>query len=216
MPLYSQLLSIYPSEPLYSFYYGSCLVENNKQIDKAIKYLSYGARKLNDQPLVFYYLGKAYHLTYQFDKAIAQYQIFKTKASEKLQKERQIEREIKICNNGLNLIKYVSPLIVLNNKRIKKNNFHYSYDLKNIGGKLVVKPDVFKTKLDKKQNAKELIFINDDGKVFFSSLGNKKNGSRDIYWTEKGDNGEFLPSVNIGSVINTEFDEDYPFFESRW
>lgn len=214
MPLFSQLLSIYPSEAIYSYYYGACLVENNKEIDKAIKYLSYGARKLTDQPLVYYYLGSAYHLSYQFDKAIAQYQIFQTKSVAKQQREKQIEREIAICNNGLTLVKYSSPLIVLENKRVKQNNFQYSYNLNQIGGKLVVKPDQFKTKADIKRNAKELIFISDSGQVFFSSLGDKKNGDRNIYWTEKNAEGEFIPSKNIGDSINTPFDEDYPFLKA--
>ncbi len=176
MPLYSQLLSIYPSEPIYSFYYGACLVENNKEIDKAIKYLVYASKKLSDKPLAYFYLGSAYHLSYQFDKSIEQYQLFQSKSAAKLQKEKQVDRQISICNNGLDLVKYVSQLTVLDNKKINQNNFQYSYDLKQIGGKLVVKPDLFKTKVDLKQKAKELIFISDSGKVFFSSLGDQKNG----------------------------------------
>lgn len=211
LPLYSQLLSIYPTEAIYSYYYGACLVENNKEIDKAIKYLVYGAKKLKEQPLVFYYLGSAYHLNYQFGNAITQYNKFQENASTKEKKDKNIERVIEICNNGLSLVQYSSSLIVLDNKKIKQKNFHYSYDLVNMGGKLVVKPDVFKTKVDIKQKKKELIFISDSGKVFFSSLGNNKNGSRDIFWTEKDSDGEFLPSQNIGNIINTPYDEDYPF-----
>ncbi len=214
MPLYSQLLSLYPTEAKYSFYYGACLVENNKEIDKAIKYLSYASKKLSDEPLVYYYLGKAYHLSYQFDKAISQYQIFQTKSSSKQQKEKQTKREINICNNGLDLVKYVSPLIVLDNKKISPKNFQYSYDLNKIGGKIVIKPDQFKTKADLKAKQKELIFISDSGLVLFSSLGDKKNGDKNIYWTKKDTTGEFLPSTNIGNVINTPYDEAYPFLKS--
>jgi len=214
MPLYSQLLSLYPTEPKYSFYYGACLVENNKEINKAIKYLSYASKKLTKQPLVFYYLGSAYHLSYQFDKAISQYQTFQNKSTSKQQKEKQIEREINICNNGLDLVKYVSPLIVLDNKRISPNNFQYSYDLNKIGGKLVIKPDQFKTKADIKAKQKELIFISDSGIVLFSSFGDKKNGDKNIFWTQKDSTGEFLPSQNIGDIINTPYDEAYPFLKS--
>jgi hypothetical protein len=214
MPLYSQLLSLYPTEPVYSFYYGACLVENNREIDKSIKYLSYAAKKLNNQPLVFYYLGRAYHLSYQFDKAIQQYQEFQAKAGSKQANEKQSDREINICNNGLNLVKYASPLIVLENKKTKESNFQYSYKLDDIGGKLVVKPDQFKTKVDLKRDQKELLFISDSGLVLFSSLGNNKHGDRDIYWANKDANGDFLPSKNIGDVINTSFDEDYPFLKA--
>ena len=214
MPLYSQLLSIYPSEAIYSFYYGACLVENNKEIDKAIKYLSYASRKLTDHALVYFYLGKAYHLSYQFDKAIKQYQTFQAMSSKGVQKDKQLERELKFCNNGLELVKYVSNLIVLDNKKINVNNFQYSYKLDEMGGKLVVKPDIFKTKVDLKRNKKELIYISDSGLVFFSSLGNNKNNDRDIYWTKKDLEGEFLPSKIIDGPINSEFDEDYPFLKS--
>lgn len=214
MPLYSQLLSLYPSEAIYSYYYGACLVKNNKDIEKAIKYLTYSAKKLEDEPLVYYYLGSAYHLSYQFDKAIEQYEIFQAEASVSLQKETQVEREIKICNNGLDLVKYISPLTVLDNKSIRKENFEYSYEFDVSGGKVALKPDLFKTKADLKQKEKELIFISDSGIIMFSSLGKRNRGHKDIYWTIKGTNGKFSPSEKLSETINSEFDESFPFLKA--
>ncbi|MBN2669429.1 MAG: PD40 domain-containing protein [Bacteroidales bacterium] len=214
MPLYSQLLSIYPTEPIYSFYYGACLVENNKEIDKSIKYLSFATRKLEDVPLAFYYLGRAYHLSYQFDKAIEQYQIFQTRSSAKLQKDKQSEREIAICENGRDLVKYSSQLIVLDNTRIKQSNLQYAYKLDDTGGKIIVKPDDFKTKADLKSDTKEFMFVSDSGLVYFSSFGNIKDGQRDIYFAQKNDDGSYATSQRLSSKINSTYDEDFPFLSA--
>jgi len=212
MPLYSQLLSIYPSDANYSYKYGACLVENNREIDKSIKYLSYASKKITDDPRVFFYLGKAYHLSYQFDKAIEQLQVFHSKASGSSAKDFQSEQELTQCKNGLDLVKYSSPLMVVENKRIKAANFYYSYKLDSMGGKLVAKPEQFKTKNDIKQNAQDIIFISDTGLVLYSSYGDRGQ-QRDLFWSLKKADGTFSPAQNMGPVLNTPFDENYPFLK---
>ncbi len=214
LPLYSQLLSLYPTEAQYSFYYGACLIENNKNIDKSIKYLSYAAKKQAKEPFVYYYLGRAYHLLYDFEKAIEYYNTFRLKSTPKQAKEKNIQREVDICNNGLQLVKYADYLIVLENNPTKANNFQYSYKLPNMGGKFVVKPEQFKTKADIKQKRKELLFVSDLGIVLFSSLGKNKKGSRDIYWSTKDEEGIFLPPKKLDNTINTKYDEIYPFLKA--
>jgi hypothetical protein len=46
---------------------------------------------------------------------------------------------------------------------------------------------------------------------FFSSYGESEKNSRDIYKVVKLPSGEFSKPINLGSVINTNKDEDYPF-----
>ena len=213
MPLYSQLLSLNPSNPVYSFYFGACLVENNTDIKKSILYLEYAKKKISDRPLIFYYLGKAYHLNYQFSEALQNLHLYKGE-TRGVKKARNVEREIAECNNGLDLVRYVNQLIVLNNKKIKNTNFYYSYDLSKIGGKIVIKPEYLKTKVDKKRKQKELIFVSNKNLVFFSSLGKNKKGSRDLYKTQKDASGKWLPFENLGPVINTPYDEDFPFLQA--
>ena len=72
MPLFTQLLSLHPQDPSYNYGYGVCLIETNTDTKGALKYLNFAASK-SENPVIFYYIGRSYHLNYQFDKAISNY-----------------------------------------------------------------------------------------------------------------------------------------------
>ncbi len=210
-PLFSQLLSLYPKEPDYNYGYGACLVETNQEIPKAIKYLNYAKQK-SDNPVIYYYLGLAYHYSYDFKKAISKYKIFKQYALPKEIKTYKVNQKIKECENGLDLVKFISDLIVIDNKKISKNNFYYSYNLSDFGGKLIIEPDEFKSKVDKKKLPKHVMFLPSGLKTFFyTSYGKSKKNSKDIYQRFLNDDGTWSEPVKLGPEINTEYDEDYAF-----
>jgi len=215
LPLFSQLLSLYPKDERYNLYYAACLIETNQQVENSIKYLQYADSKSND-PLIKYYLGRAYHLTYQFDKAEENYSMFKQLAPSKLIKQFDVDKLIEMCNNGKELIKYISELTVVDNRRIKSENYFYSYDLKEFDGKLIIKPKELKSSIDKKEEPPNtVIFLpNNSNIVYYGSYGNTKANGRDIYRIERLPDGKWGKPENLGSVINTKYDEDYPFLHS--
>lgn len=209
-PLFSQLLSLYPKEPDYNYGYGVCLIETNDDIEKAIKYLSFASTK-SDNPVIYFYLGRAYHLSYKFDDALANYGSYKSKATPADLNEYNANMYIEMAKNGKNLIRYISDLIVIDNKKIKQNNFHYSYELDDFGGKLIAKPVEFQSKVDQKLGHSGLMFLSDSGYVYFSSYGSNKKGSKDIFRAKKLPDGSWGASELLGPEINTSYDEDYPF-----
>lgn len=210
LPLYSQLLSIYPREAIYNYRYGACLVEVNKELDKAIKYLEYSLTRVED-PMVYYFLGKAYHRTYVFDYAINFYGFFIKYGKKSDFEKYQVKRLIKMCNNGRDLVRYIGDLIVLDNKKIKNENIYYSYELDDFGGRIIVKPAEYKSGIDKKKEENSLMFISTVLDVnYYSSCINKKAG-RDIFRLKKLPDGSWSKPENLGPVINTIYDEDYPY-----
>lgn len=215
LPLFSQLLSLYPKEPNYNFGYAVCLIETNQQIEKAIKYLQFADSK-SDNPLIKFYLGRAFHLSYKFDEALTNYEAYSKKALPADKKKYLLDSRIAMCNNGKELIRYISDLTVVDNKKIKNDNFYYSYELKDFGGKLIVKPPEFKTKLDKKyETVNNVIFFPNNGnEVFYGSFGENKANGREIFNIKKNLDGTWSKPVNIGSVINTPYDEDYAFLQA--
>ena len=76
LPLYSQLLAIYPKDPEYNFRYGVCNLVAGNDKEKSISYLNYASKNEETDKEVFYYLGRALHLNYRFDEAINNYNIF--------------------------------------------------------------------------------------------------------------------------------------------
>ena len=115
LPLYIKLDSLEANNPKYIFPIGVSYLYFNK-IDLAIPYLeACKDKKEIKSASLDYYLGKAYHLNGQFDKAIESYTEYKsffahknTKQHKKLHED--IEKEIEYCKNGISL--YATPVKV--------------------------------------------------------------------------------------------------------
>ncbi|MBL4592757.1 MAG: PD40 domain-containing protein [Flavobacteriales bacterium] len=210
--IFSQLLSTYPKDPSYNYKYGACVLYGSRDKDKALKYLKFAVTKSNVDPIAFYFLAKAYHHNYQFAPAVVNYNKYKGKTTTKEHQKYKIDREIKMCQNGEQLLKSITDIGVLSKKEIKATDFFRSYNLKGIGGKIIVKPDEFKTKLDKKNNENSVIYIGEKkDMVVYSSYGKGEATGKDIYRVVKLPDGGWSKPVSFSDAVNSEYDEDYPF-----
>lgn len=210
--LYTQLVSLYPKDPDLNYKLGVCMLYSEPDKKKCFSYLKFAATHPKEAPkdAKFYY-AKAFHINYMFDEALTYYKEYKNIGSAAQQKRLQVDKEIAACVNGKRLLATMSELIILNKKQLNEADYFRSYDLSSIGGKLLVKPDMFRTSYDKKKKEKSVIYIPKSGdKIYFSSLGDKGETGRDIYYSVKISPEKFSKPVKL-PTINTEFDEDYPF-----
>lgn len=207
---FSQLLSLYPREIYFNYAYGACLVNLNTEFDKSIQYLEYALKGGNYH--ANYYLGLAYHLHYMFEKAIIYYEAFQAQAFSKEMRQFPVARQLRMAYNGVSLIRYAYDLQVVKNKKVKTQNFHYSYDIPHSGGEIVVVPEEFRSKTDKKKKHKGLMYVSYvHNRAFYASYGNSKDASLDIYMvTKEGD--KWSAPILLPAQINTSEDEDFPFF----
>src|SRR5688500_4426140 len=86
------------------------------------------------------------------------------------------------------------------------------YNLKNFGGRLLLKPKEFKTAIDKKKKEKSVFYL--PGKydeIYYSSYGVDGKNGKDIYKTKKISERKWSKPENIGAPFNTKYDEDYPY-----
>jgi hypothetical protein len=211
-PLYSQLLSVYPKDPNYNYRFGICMLYTSENKEKPISYLEYASKQPDVEKDVFFFLGKAYHVNYRFDDAINSYNRFKREASAYQQKKFQVDKQIDMCRNGKTLLKNITDLQVLDKKQLSDKEFFRSYDLSSIGGKLLVKPEDFQSSLDKKAKQQTIIYLaKNNNQIFYSSYGTDGKNGKDIYMVTKLSNGEWSLPTNLGTTINTDADEDYPF-----
>ncbi|NEN23731.1 hypothetical protein G3O08_09485 [Cryomorpha ignava] len=213
MPLYSQLLSLNPTKPEFNYKYGAtALYGDADKKEEAIKFLRYASTKNGIDNKCWYFLGRAYHLNYQFADAIHAYNKYKVLAGNKASEALGVDREIEDCRNGQNLLSKIKEVKVLNKKQSTEEAFFRIYDLKDIGGKILVTPEVLLSSLDKKRNQKSLIHFRGTGTtVYFSSYGKDGENGLDIYSAEVLPGGSFSDPVLLGPSINTPYDEDYPF-----
>ena len=217
MPLYSQLLSLYPKDPNYNYKYGVCILFAGADKEKPIAFLEFASKKpeaVDNE--VFYYLGRAYHVNYRFGDAIGAYNVYKKKANAKFLTKLKVDRQIEMCNNGLELLKNVKDLVVMQKKDLTMSEYFRAYDLGLIDSKLIVKPDDFKTSTDKKKKEESVLVTSPEASdLYISSYGDNDKNGKEIFRIKKNPNGEFSKPQNLGTVINTSYDEDYPYYNEK-
>jgi hypothetical protein len=209
--LYLQLLAFNKTDPFYNYRYGVCLIYNSRKKQDAIKHLIYASKSPNFNPDVYFYLGKAYHLNFEFAEALKYYEIYKSKVGTKINTELDVNRHIEMSQNGKRLLLSVDEIIVLDKKEIETKRFFDIYDLKNIGGDIIVNTQ-FQSKLDKKKNHTPIIhFPEKPTTIYYSSYGEDETNGKDIFIRTKLSDGSWSLPQKISGGVNSKFDEDFPY-----
>ncbi|MCC5922927.1 MAG: hypothetical protein JJT77_03990, partial [Crocinitomicaceae bacterium] len=213
LPLYLRLLSLEPRNHGFNFRYGASLLMTSENKQDAFQYLKFAITDSEVENEAFYYLGKAYHLQYDFKNAIQFYEIYKQKAGNRAAKKLDVQRQIEMCRNGRKLLSNNTDVIVLAKKSTNRDNFFRNYDFSNIGGQILV-TEMFQSKQDKRLNHLPIIHFPDDAKqIFYASYADKAD-QKDIYTRIRDKNGKWSDEMLVGGSINTSFDDDYPFFHA--
>lgn len=212
LPLYSQLLSLYPKDANYNYRYGSSLLMAGSDREKALNYIQYAISKGGIEAKAYFYLGKAHHLNYDFSNAIKFYNRFQNLASSSIINEYDVDHQIEMCTNGKNLLKKVNGIQVMSKQEISSDDFFRIYKMEGLKGKLLAKPEEFMSKYDSKINEKSIMFLPDNSdEVYYSSYGKDGKKGRDIYKKVKLSNGSWSEAINMGDHINTPYDENYVY-----
>ena len=211
-PLFSQLVSLYPKDPNFNYKYGACLLDFSDDSKEPINYLEFAVSRQDVDPAAYYYLGLAYHQNYEFKKAQNFYGKFKVKAKGKALKELDADAKIKMCKSGLSLLRNITDLVVYEKSQSTHEDFFRAYNMEGYGGKLIVKPEDFKSEFEKKNNVNTVMFLPDDAKrLYFSMTDPKTTQALDIFYVDKTVEGEWGTPTKLEGVLNSEGDENYPF-----
>jgi len=212
-PLLAQLLSLYPQDPNYNFKYAATLLSISADRDKPLKYLKFAISKSSQvDPLAYYFLGNAYHLNYNFSDAVKYYTRFKQKGDSKTAEEFAVDRQIQMAKNGQNMLGRMNEVQVIEKQVVPRKDFFRVYELEGIDGKIIAKPEDFRSKYDEKVGERSVIYLpNNAIEVYYSSYGKKGDQGKDIFKAVKLGSNSWSDPVRLGSSINTPYDEDFPF-----
>ena len=200
----------------YNFKYGVCVLFKYADKSKSIPYLKKAIKDPKVDPRAYFYLGRVYHYNYLFQDALNQYKKYKSLANSKQAKSLNLEMYINMSENGQSLMKNLSDIVVIDKKTTSVDKFNYSYDLKDIGGRILVTEE-FQTKIDKKKNHKSIIYfppLNQDI-LFYSSYGEVGDNGLDIYFKKRLSGGGWSSPKILPENINSPYDEDFPFLNSN-
>ena len=199
----------------YNFKYGVCILFKYADKSKSSPYLKKAIKDPNVDSRAFFYLARVYHYNYLFQDASNNYNKFKSLCSAKAAKALKLDMYIKMSKNGKSLMQNLSDIVVIDKKTTSLDKFNYSYDLTDIGGKILVTEE-FQSKLDKKNDHKPIIYFPpfDQDILFYSSYGESGNNGLDIYYKKRLPGGGWSESIILPESLNTEYDDDYPFLNS--
>ncbi len=212
MPLYSNLVSLYPSDRDLNYRLGTCMIHSGGDKEKAVGFLKFATQDASVAPLAHYQLGRALHVTYRFTDAMAAYAVYKAKADKKTLVEHPVDVLEKQCRNGTQLLSNLKEIEVHSKVEVDEKQFDRFYDLTDMGGRIVEVPDELKSSLDRKSDKRSFFFKSDKGgTIYFSSYGKDGKTGRDIYTTELLPDGSFREPRKLAGYVNTDQDEDFAF-----
>ena len=214
-PLYTHLLSMQKGNVDITFKYGATLLYGSDNKADAIPYLKKAAAKSTTDVRVHFFLGKAYQLNYEFNKAVKAYQDFKGKADAKVLTAFDVDQAIRQCENGKDLISNIKEVLVIEKKDVDSEGFFRYYELENLAGKILLAPESFQTSLDKKKGHIPIIYSAPlSNMVYFSSYGKSGDTGKDIYFVSRTGSGSWSDPVKLPAPVNSNYNEDFPFFHS--
>jgi tetratricopeptide (TPR) repeat protein len=98
---FNKLLGIYPKDPLFNYYAGVSHTEMETQLDEAIYQLKLAS--LKDVPdNVYFYLGKANHISENYDDALKYYERYLSIGDKNEIEEFQAQRLLQMCRSKVN------------------------------------------------------------------------------------------------------------------
>ena len=208
--LYSELLKNDVGDPFVNYYYGVSLLKLDKNKAKAINSLRLAANYKDVPYDVHLYLGKAYHLSYLFQEAIAAFDDYIKRANPTEVTNNHVHRLIENCKNGITLLTEQINIDIIKRSPTQPDNILASYDPELIDGRVAYKTEFFYAAMDKKKQEK-LVMCNYHKHEFIHASYGEKGQATHLYKNTSGANGSVGASELLPPDINTPYDENYPY-----
>ena len=215
LPGFQTLLELNKQDPLFSYYVGRCLVELNEDLDEAIELL-YKASKQNITADAVFYLGRAYHLSYNFQGARSCYESYDRTASKQERKTHQVKHLIATCQSASDITSSYNPFEVMNVTFMDLSDSLQYSQVKMKGGELGRKPMGYFRGDEDREGLTTLMFrpkdpIRGDYQYFSGYSKNGKDGAQ-IFRVRKGSWKSWGDPVQLSS-LNTEGNEILPYYD---
>jgi len=211
-PYFKKKLDIYPKDPTYNYFVGQCLLFIESNPSNALRYLRFAATK--DVPDdIYFYLGLAYLKSYEFEKALENFKWFEKRASKAELRDFQLKSHIAMAENAIYLVKYARVPSVYSKELYAQSNFYKAYKLDELEGEFKEMNNVSYSKTDT-LFVSGVSFIPENiqrNEVLYISAKNKKKGDLDLFRITRLNDTAWSEPENLGDIINTPFDECYPY-----
>ncbi len=203
--VYAHLLKKYPSDPGYNFYMGICLVNNRYDIPQAVKNLNFAKLKKVSRN-VYFYLGRAHQLSFRFDEAIANFEIFLKSAPANDDKIEETKLYLEQCKDSRKMASKIFELTVIDKSSTTKNTLLEKYRPVKDVGKLRRNGEFF----DSGVNPDNVMFETERGDVVYFAMTTNAKNNLSIFKMEKWLDG-WGDSKILGKPVNSDYNDAFPF-----
>jgi len=216
LPLYRELVNIYPSDPFYQYHTALCLLNLNQDLEEAMDLMRMASADA-DYPLATFYLARACHLRYAFEDAIKHYSRFLVLGKRTDIRKLEVQRLIEMAKNGIDLTRKAKSCTVKNAVISPAYQIENAYFI-STNGKVIRKPVEFNSQVDQKMNFSSLMYLPAYTEIneFIYVSGYDVTGKRgtEIFRIRNINHQTWSMPEALGEIINTSFDEDFPFFDT--
>ncbi|MCF8373531.1 MAG: hypothetical protein K9H64_18065 [Bacteroidales bacterium] len=199
----------FPKDPEINFYFGACMVENRSDFQKAVKFLT-EASLSHDFVQSYFYLGKAYLLEYQFDKATQHFQRFQNQADKKRLKSYDAGLYLKACENGKQIIKQVSEIDSRNIVKVAFSDLPQQLE-NSTTGSVQMLDESLKSKADNKlPQGFSIIQSKLKEEVYFASYGKNDKNGQDLVFNFKDEKDKWNKTKSLSDALLSSYNEINP------
>jgi hypothetical protein len=209
-PLFAQLVSSNPKSYKYNYYYGICLLITGKDKNMAIPYLEAAMQNPKTPEDIFYYYGRACHLTYRFNESLASFVEYDNIIGAKNSPKWSIPQMLEMVNNAKKILDSSKLSSITEKTECLASDFYSKYVFQQPNGKLLSMPDEIIAKSKSSNEERPMIFLSSNGRVMYYSAKSDASNSRDIFRMEKDIDGNWGTADRIQTMINTTQDELFP------
>lgn len=212
---FRELLAQDDKDPHAAYYAGRCLVELNEEPAEAIELL-YGASRQDVHADAVFYLGRAYHLNYNFEEAMSCYESYEKKASKQDRRALRVKHLIATCRTASDISASYNPYEIMNVTFMDLSDSLQYGQVKMKGGNLVRKPDAYFHAHEDREGPFALMFRPEDpvrgDYVYFSGYGKNNKDGTQILRVRKGNGNSWSEPQEVSS-LNGPGDEILPYFD---
>jgi len=214
--LFSQLLSNHPNDADYLFKFGACLLHNETDKERSLKYLEGACKTPTVDARAIYYLAKNQHLLYRFDEAIRTLDQYKAKLAPGQPDPLNAAWLQERCRRAKMFYLPGQQFKPLSANESLEGEFYRQFDLSSIKARVIPVPQNFKSELDIKRNFNTFMVVGPEFQtVYYASFGEKDMTGKDIYCRKKLPIGEWGLPILLDNAVNSPYDEDFPFYSEK-
>ena len=206
---FQKVIERFPQDPLYQYYFGATLAELNIQPSQALEYLKTATTK-NVNIDSWHYLALENYRLFKFNEALIALSELKKRAKWQENKRFETSKELERLRYAPKFFsKAIQPEIIA--KTQVRNDSILSYLMRNLKYKTV--------KIGKLSKFDEPVTIFTDSAIiperyyYFSAKTNLNFRGKDIFRIKMKTDSTWTTPENLGQIINTSDDEDFPIFD---